>query len=309
MFANFSISKIKTLLFKKTLVLIIATHVMSCTKVSEEIDLPELPAPIVVSAYLYPGMPNINVYVHRAYSLNNATETVTANPVKNAMVSITNELYGEVKLNYNETEGLYEVSSEILPIITGQTYALSINIAEHPAIESEVRVPYPHEDFGIELSNSNIGDFAKEYFLQTFINDSANQQNRYQLFGTVEIIEVCETDSTAEQQVIHENIFDYSPLISDQNRDGQTILQSAYIYVSDKLYPYYCSLTPTSIQLKLMHLENFTYDYLKALEDFEIAIGDPFAQYVVVPTNLTNAQGIFGAYTITEKLIPWSDLE
>lgn len=309
MSANFSISETKTLLFKKTLVFIIATHLMSCTKISEEIDLPELPAPVVVSEYLHPGMHSINVYVHRAYSLNNAIETVTANPVKDAVVSITNELYGEVNLNYNETKGLYEVYSEILPIIAGQTYALSISIAEHPTIESEVRVPYPHADFGIELSSSNIGDFAKEYFLQTFINDSINQQNRYQLFGTAEIIEVCETDSTLELQLIHENIFDYSSLISDQNRDGQTIHQSAYIYVSDKHYPYYCSLTPNSIQLKLMHLESFTYDYLKALEDFEIAIGDPFAQYVVVPTNLTNAQGVFGAFTITEKLIPWSDLE
>jgi hypothetical protein len=36
---------------------------------------------------------------------------------------------------------------------------------------------------------------------------------------------------------------------------------------------------------------------------------DPFAQYVIVPTNLTNAQGVFGAYAVVEKIFSWGELK
>ena len=47
----------------------------------------------------------------------------------------------------------------------------------------------------------------------------------------------------------------------------------------------------------------------KKVEDFDISLGDPFAQYVIVPTNLTNAQGVFGAYAVVERTFSWGELK
>ncbi|PKP48793.1 MAG: hypothetical protein CVT92_15820, partial [Bacteroidetes bacterium HGW-Bacteroidetes-1] len=203
----------------------------------------------------------------------------------------------------------YAIDGNTLRITVGQHYTLTVAIADHPLIESAVIVPFPFENFGIIKTDSNISEYYRDYYFKAFINDTAAIQNNYQLFGTAEIETVCRTDSAVEQTIHIKKIFDYSPLISDQNRDGQTFHQNAYVSVFDQLFPYQCNSTPLSINLKLIHLEGSTYNYLKALEDFDISLGDPFAQYVIVPTNLTNAQGIFGAYAIVEKTISWIDLQ
>ena len=307
MFANSN--PMKKASFNIAMICFLCFYLSSCTKFEEEINVDDLPGPVVVNSFLYPSMQSVKVYVHRAYSLNDQIPRGLIIPVIDAVVHISNSQSGEVRLMYNENDSTYTIDTNHLPIIAGELYSLSIAIPDHPLIESAVIVPFPFENFGIIKTDSSIGEYFREYFFNTFINDSAGIQNNYQLFGKVAIEEVCITDSTTEQNIINNTIFDYSSLISDQNRDGQTFHKNAYCSVYDQVYPFHCKYTPLSINLKLIHLEGFTYNYLKALEDFDISLGDPFAQYVIVPTNLTNAQGIFGAYAAVEKTFSWGELK
>lgn len=306
MFANSN--QMKKASFNIAMICLLCLYMFSCTKFEEEIDVADIPGPIVVNAYLYPGMRSVKVFVHKAYSLNDQIQSGLIIPVIDAFVQISSAQSGQVRLMYNENDSTYTIDSDALPITAGQLYTLSIDIPDHPLIESTVIVPFPFENFGIIETNSSISEYFQEYNFQAFINDSLGIQNNYQLFGTAEIEEVCITDSTTEQNISYKKIFDYSSLLTDINRDGQTINQNAYLSLFDMVYPFQCKYTPLSINLKLIHLEGFTYTYLKALEDFDISLGDPFAQYVIVPTNLTNAQGIFGAYAVVEKKIQWAEL-
>lgn len=307
MFANFN--PMKKASFNIATICFLCLYLFACTKFEEEIDIADIPGPYVVSSFLYPGMQTVKVYVHKAYSLNSQIQTGLIIPVENAEVHIANSQSGKLKLMYNPNDSTYAIEGNALPITAGQHYTLTVAIADHPLIESAVVVPFPYENFGIIKTDSNISEYYRDYNFKAFINDSAGIQNNYQLFGTAEIETVCQTDSAVEQTIHLKKIFDYSPLIFDQNRDGQTFHQNAYVSVFDQLFPYQCNSTPLSINLKLIHLEGSTYTYLKALEDFDISLGDPFAQYVIVPTNLTNAQGIFGAYAVVEKTISWIDLK
>ncbi len=294
---------------KQSFILIAATAlVLSCAETIEDIGLPELPPPVVVSAYLYPGMKTIQVYVHKAHSLNVAVIAENMLPVEGAMVSLMNDNFGNVGLSYSDDFQCYELNGAQFPIESGQNYELTVQIAGHPLIEASVLVPFPHEAFGIEITGST-ETYLKEYFLRAFINDPQGQKNHYQLFGKAEILEICNTDHGVEAEVHESRIFDYSPLFADENRDGQTIHQSGYFYMSDKTYPYICTANPQSVYLKLVHFESFTYQYLLALEDFYNAHDNPFAEHVIVPSNLTNAEGVFGAYAVHEKTILWDELE
>lgn len=298
----------KKVKFKITTIFFLCLYLLACTKF-EVINIDNIPGPYVVSSYLYPGMQTVKVYVHKAYSLNAQIQTGLIIPVENAEVHIANVQNGKLKLLYNPNDSTYTIEGNALPIIAGQHYTLTVAIPDYPLIESAVVVPFPYENFGIYKTDSTIGDFYREYYFKAFINDSAGIQNNYQLFGTAEIKTDCQTDTAVETTTELRMIFDYSPLISDQNRDGQTYHQNANVNVFDRIFPYPCNSTPLSINLKLIHLERFTYTYLKALEDFSNSLGDPFAQYVMVPTNLRNAQGIFGAYASREKTFLWSELK
>ncbi|KAF0132017.1 MAG: hypothetical protein FD155_541 [Bacteroidetes bacterium] len=307
MFANFN--SMKKVSFNIATICFLCFYLLvACTKFEEEIDIADIPGPYVVSSYLYPGMDTVKVYVHQAYSLNAQIQTGLIIPVENAEVLIANAQSGKLRLMYNPNDSTYAIDGNALRITAGQQYTLSVAIADHPLIESAVVVPFPNENFGIIKTDSNTSQYVKDYYFKAFINDSAGIQNNYQLFGTAEIETVCQTDTAVEITTEMSMIFDYSPLISDQTRDGQTFHQNADLSVFDRFYPYQCHSTALSINLKLIHLEGFTYTYLKALEDFDIALGDPFAQYVIVPSNLTNAQGVFGAYAVVEKEILWSEL-
>jgi hypothetical protein len=307
MFANFN--PMKKVSFYIASICFICLYLFSCTKFEEDIYVDNIPAPYVVSSFLYPGMQTVKVYVHKAYSLNAQIQTGLIIPVENAEVHIANSQSGKFKLIYNLNDSTYAIDGNALLITAGQHYTLTVAIADHPLIESAVVVPFPYENFGIFKTDSNVSEHVGDYYFKAFINDTAGLQNSYQLFGSAEIETVCQTDTAVETTTELRLIFDYSPLISDQNRDGQTYHQNANVSVFDRIFPYPCNSTPLSIKLKLIHLEGSTYTYLKALEDFDISLGDPFAQHVIVPTNLTNAQGIFGAYAAVEKTISWIDLK
>lgn len=288
---------------------VISVFMFSCTETTEDIGLPAMPQPVVVSAYIFPGIQSINVYVHNAHSLSTSVVAEEMMPVVNAMVNISNSHVGSVSLAYSAGSESYKVSSARLPIVAGQIYALSIQIPGRPLIEASVKVPFPHEDFGIELTNSQIDAYSRTYYLKAYINDTQGQQNSYQLFGTANLGESCNTEQGTVNKQINAKIFDFSPLLSDENRDGQTIHQSGYLSMRDKRYPHFCTYTPLNIHLKLIHFEYFTYQYLIALQDFDNAQGNPFAEHVIVPSNMTNAVGIFGAYAAHEKTISWDELE
>jgi hypothetical protein len=299
----------KKVSFNIATICLICFYLFSCTKFEEEISVDDLPGPVVVNSFLFPGMQSVKVYVHRAYSLNAQIPAGLMLPILDAVVHISNVQSGEVRLMYNENDSTYTIDGEHLPILAGQHYTLTVRIPDHPLIESSVVVPFPYENFGIIKTDSNVSEHVGDYYFKAFINDTAGLQNSYQLFGSAEIETVCQTDTAVETTTEMRLIFDYSPLISDQNRDGQTYHQNANVSVFDRIFPNPCNSTPLSIKLKLIHLEGFTYTYLKALEDFDISLGDPFAQYVIVPTNLTNAQGVFGAYAVVERTFSWGELK
>lgn len=295
---------------KQSFILIAATAMfLSCAETIEDIGLPVTTPPFVVSAYLYPGVQIIQVYVHKAHSLNTAVIAGNMLPVEGALVSLMNDYLGNASLSYSNEFQCYELNGAQFPIESGQIYELAVQIPGHTLIEASVQVPFPHEDFGIELTSSHTETYFKEYFLRAFINDPQGRQNNYQLFGTADILETCNTENGVEVELRNSRIFDFSPLFSDENRDGQTIHQSGYVYMSDKIYPNICADIPQNIHLKLVHFENFTYQYLLAIRDFGSANDNPFAEHVIVPTNLTNAQGIFGAYAVVEKTISWIDMK
>lgn len=280
----------------------------SCTKMVEEIDLPVLPPPVVVHAYLFPGMDTVSVLVHYAQSIGSNAVPENIIPVKDAEVKISEKSTGSVSLAYSPETGQYSVSATELPILAGKEYFLYIKHHSVELIEASVVVPHPNPDFGIVLVDSVISSSLIEYRLNAFISDIPGEQNFYQLFGRIEGIVICTLPDGSYEDPFEMSIFDFSPLLSDENRDGLKLYQQGYFYARRGSYPV-CEPFPQRLTLRLYSIDSHTFRYLESVEAFSNFEGNPFMEPVMIYSNLKNAVGVFGAFSWYEKEFSWPLLQ
>jgi hypothetical protein len=300
----------KTTKFKMFVFPILATlhFFTACTDI-DEIDIPATPAPIVIHTYLYPGMDPVAVIVHRAHHIGAGTMPGDIIPLEDAIVKIREEHANTVELVYSSSKQMYVASSAELSIISGRTYFLSVQHASSALIEASVMVPYPHDDFHLLVTDSTTYSSYKEFHLNAYINDVPGTSNFYQLFGTAKGVTICLSDPGYEEEPFESSIFDFSPLLSDENRDGQPIFQIGYFYEGRSTFPQQCEPYPQHIKLRLYSLDEHAFRYLKSIEEFDEAAGNPFIEPVIIYTNLKNAEGVFGAFAWHEKELSWSALQ
>ncbi|MBW6496895.1 MAG: DUF4249 domain-containing protein [Bacteroidales bacterium] len=273
----------------------------ACSGLIEDIDLSFAEPPIVVHCYLFPGMQVIEISVEYAHNIGGGAIPSNRIPVEDALVKLWSEIHEPILIPYDETKMLFSSSAEELTIIEGLEYYLLIEHHQHHSISAKVRIPESHNEFFVEVSELETKTDSRIFSFVAWVQDKPQEKNFYQFFGFLDGVRICEIEQGIEEVEFSYSIFDFNPLTPDENRDGLTIL-----FTSRELEffnSHICHYRIDSLRFSLAFFEESTFFYLKSIEDFMDATDNPFLFPQTPYSNITNGVGIFGAYSMKEKVI------
>ncbi|OIN60191.1 hypothetical protein BLX24_04975 [Arsenicibacter rosenii] len=219
--------------------------------------------------------------------------------VTNAVVTIS-ENNRFVALRYlDNSQGIYIAQARNFPIEAGKTYTLRVTMPSGQTLAASASVPaaVPIQQVVFDSAQTTTTQTAS---LSIKWTDPAGQPNYYRIKGdqVYSLTQPTGTYTATIDLAFRNENFRY--LLTDANRDGQTLTSSSGYY-----QPYTVNGTGGAVSrlpgniltLRLLTVDKMYYDYHSALQQFSDANGNPFAEPVLLPTNIAGGGiGCFAAY-------------
>lgn len=306
----------------------LATLLAACGNLRTEIspsELPGEPEKLVVYGYLSPQDTVLSVKVGRSKPvLGDGAEAVPFN-ITNATVSLSNGSQS-VKLIHNLSDQIYKVKASALPIVAGKTYTLTVSTPDGKQVSAQATIPKPIPIQTIRL-DSSVLQYATEWqklYLMTFSwQDPPGEENFYKYGGTFDWnaagypINGQSPAGFTLRSINFQRQSTTGNLLSDNKQDG-TVLSSlssdaiASVAVKAsvsnpqeqlasirlaKVYP------GARITAQLLHTEKIYYQYASAVLNQRRNRDNPFAEPVLIPSNIQGGLGCFAGYNRTERVL------
>ncbi|QKZ15579.1 DUF4249 domain-containing protein [Spirosoma sp. KUDC1026] len=259
---------------------------------------------LVVTGFLSPQDTVLAVKVSRSRTvLGDSINTGATQNIQNAVVTIQEGGRLVALNNKNNTADYYSIEARFLPIIAGRTYKLVVQTPGGERAESSCTIPSIVRLDGIAFDSAIINQFfnqQKRYYVHASWTDQPNQANYYQLTGLFQFINA---DSAGRRE--YRNVrFDAAngSLQSDENRDGDQIFsERAYISRIDVNSPaaqrsFSSRFRDAIVTVNLLNIEKTYYQYQTAAGLQAQSSGNPFAEPVLIPSNIQGGLGCFAGY-------------
>lgn len=298
---------------------------LSCGSLRQEIDPDRLnreASKLVVTCFLSPQDTVLAVKVNRSQPvLGDEPEFgLTATDVKDAVTTLSSGSKSVV-LVYNRQLGYYRASSQGLPVVVGQTYTLTVQTPAGEQATAACTIPGPVNLASLafdSLIDNQFSGQSKRYFVRGRWRDPAGQPNNYQLTGLFRYILPCtncqNNPNYKETEQFTTLYFDESNkgLQTDQSTNGGEMISGraflGYSYYSGggSNQPNFGSqYKSATVTVNLLNTDRAYYQYQDAIARQSDVSGNPFAEPVIIPTNIQGGFGCFAGYnrsTITLKL-------
>jgi Domain of unknown function (DUF4249) len=279
--------------------LIISSLTMwSCNSFVTEVDPSQLPSTdskLVLSCYISPQDTVIAAKVTE-------TKTVistggTRADITNATVKISDGTK-TVQLVYDNNLLYYRVLPSQMPIVVGKTYTMTVSTPDGRSVSAKSTVPSPISikeikvDSGTSVTIRKLNaQEVKEYYFKLIWQDVAGSADYYRGFGFVQGIFKDRNNSSAQRT----DGVDFTST-DDKNSDGQLLALSV-------TYQPARNATQATIQkltVGLFHSDIHYFNYHESLRK-QRGNSNPFAEPVLLYTNVEGGFGCFGAYNATWK--------
>lgn len=292
-------------IFRKTALFILITLLLAlaaCIDDVDDVDLPDYDPKIVVSAFISPG-DFVKVKVFRSvpifYNLEMTDWMVKYPMLKDATVVLINTTEStQLSVPFNPMLEQYVLDPEIAGIKAGNEYELRVSAPGLESVNATTLVPDPApqiSDMNIEMRSISYGT---ELIITGVINDTPDQRNFYYIMGyETNSYSYWENDSVIE--VTHSYI-SYSNYFSDADRDGQEIgfRVSVQIYEGTSQY-----------DLFILSVDETYFRYHMGLDSYYEADGNPFAEAVILHSNVTSGLGVFASFNPYHISVDLQDME
>lgn len=286
---------------------IVALSLASCggDKFSQvvEIDLPEHLPMLSVSA----EFSSVDTILVANVSTTWPTVDEPADPfVKDASVRIyeNGTLWRELMYNVNTNgTGRYDwVGNANFKSDGGTVYRLEVAAPGFETIFAEQKMPKPVEILDLDYYPQSIvspdGDKVDELVFE--FQDPADEENYYGLAGFYLYTEIFNEDTFTYNYNMY--LESYDPLLeigasnllllSDKSFDGKKVTLKTYCYCG------FGGSEGSRVVAQLVHLTREKYLYLRSLEQYQNASGNPFAEPVTVQSNIENGVGVFSLESV-----------
>ncbi|MEZ0540307.1 DUF4249 domain-containing protein [Fibrella arboris] len=278
---------------------------------------------LVVNSYISPQDTLLSVKVSRSKPvLGEQTDALPYN-VANAIVSLTD---GDrvVVLRYLSDKQWYEARANLLPIVAGRTYTLTVSTPDGKQVTARATVPKPVPiNQGIlDSTVVTVGNrLQKIYSVRFDWQDPRDEPNFYEYAAYFRWGYNNDPYGQVNQQSNSLRLLSFSRenrtgnLLTDDRQDGALLtslaaevgLVEVNVMATNaaealKKLTMGTILPNPQVILRLLSTEELYYRYTDAIIRQRENRSNPFAEPVLIPTNIQGGLGCFAAYNRTEKV-------
>ncbi|UHG91639.1 DUF4249 domain-containing protein [Spirosoma oryzicola] len=227
-----------------------------------------------------------------------------ADDVVDAVVTIS-EGGRSVNLRY-KANGLpyYSARAGELLITVGKTYTLTVQTPNGERATSSCTIPGPVDLTSIRFDSLQSGRIQR-YFVRARWYDVANQTNYYQVTGAFRFIADCPECTTKPGYIEREEFSNLSfddnsrGLLTDADGNDEMISGRAYLNGAnvDTQLPFRRQYKTATVTMNLLNIEPSYYQYWTAVIRQRRTRGNPFAEPVMIPSNIQGGLGCFAGYS------------
>ena len=310
---------------KTTPYILMLLMVAACGSLRNEVDPSVLSAggeKLVVNGYISPQDTLLTVKVSRSKpALVEPSEAVPF-VVENATVTLTDGSR-VVAFRYNSVRQFYQAPVALMPIKAGQTYTLTASTPDGRQVSAQATVPKPIPISAISLDSTITATNTaktKSYRISFVWQDPATETNFYQYEGYLQWRDSKFTypiGGQAEAPVPNINVLQFNRdratgnLLSDDRQQGSLLTsQSANVATivvqkGDPKAAEYVTYTYPGARVvaQLLNTEESFYRYTSAVFRQRQVGNSPFAEPVLIPSNIAGGLGCFAAYNRTERVL------
>lgn len=281
---------------------------ISCQNLRQEVDpqqLADRSVKLIVACFISPQDTVLAAKIARSRPILD-DETVTSLEITNATVTLQTGSRS-ITLAYHSKLRYYRADPKTFPIRAGETYQLTVQTPDGQRVEATTTVPasvnlqQARLDSEVVLENEVS---RKRLFARYFWSDAANQTDYYATEGIFTYrCPTCTPQKTVRQPVQ----FVTNPFYTDPGNSAQLMVsEKGYVGPSIPVNQRFFSgvfSKPFVLTADLLHLSQDYYRYHEALARQQQTNTNPFAEPVLIPTNIQGGLGCFGAYSRSTVLV------
>lgn len=301
----------KTLIF--SLLIGLTISLFGCGSLVQEVNpaiIPTATTNVVVHSFISPQDTLLTVYVQAPRSVL-GTQFVDygytnyyERSVQNAVVKLSDGTTTVQLLGVGGDFPLYyAIDARKLPIVAGHTYTLTVSTPYFPPVTAQCTLPAQVKPTEIRLDSTTQMQFdytGVTYISRLIWQDPSGQANYYQVSGRTTETSTYNTQyqpnsprhdtTTTGSSTVS---FSRSTLISDQNQDGSQLIspkgERTLFSSANQQY------NAVILTLGLSAVDENYYRYRSAIAQQTSAADNPFAEPVLIPSNIVGGLGCFGA--------------
>lgn len=263
---------------------------------------------LVVSSFLSPQDTTLAVKVTRSNTVvgDSISLLQTGNNITDATVTLSDGSKSVVLPYNNRTAGdtvknrpYYSINARLLPIVTGKTYTLTV-VSNGQIATSTCTIPT-----AVPLTEIKLDSLNRRYFVLVRWQDPDGATNYYQVTGIFRYIaancKACQNESYNTLSFDDDN----RGLFDDAGRSGKEIVSGRAYLTPAGTINFYNQYKTASVTADLMSIDQNFYRFQEAVMRQRRSRNNPFAEPVLIPSNIDGGLGCFAGYnnaTMTLKL-------
>lgn len=286
-----------------------------CTSLRNEVDpnlLGAASTKLVVSGFISPQDTTLAVKVTRSNTVvgDSISLLQTGSNVTDAIVTLSDGSKSVV-LPYNNvlasdtvrSRPYYSINAKLLPIVAGRTYSLTVVTANGQRATSTCTIPAAVPLTAIKLDSTS--QTKPRYYITVKWQDPAGKANYYQVAG---IFRYMASNCKACQYEMYNTLSfddDSRGLYSDVDYEGGEIPTNKAYLTPSATVNFYNQYKTASVIIDLMSIDQNFYRFQDAAMRQRRSRNNPFAEPVLIPSNIDGGLGCFAGYnnaTMTLKL-------
>jgi len=282
-----------TAVFRLAVWLCLFAALPACEKdISSSVTIDTEPQ-LVVSAFISPQDSVLQVKVSQSRPVIGIYPTGEEAEITNATVKLS-QGGRTITFTYSATPGrwIYEADPTSLPILPGQTYTLVVTTPDGHQVTAACTVPTVEgvtiSDLKLSARKATMSD-GHEYDEHTFSykwQDAPGVENFYQTLTEKE------SKDPQTNNLVRYQLYNNDDLFTDERKDGQTFAASERYQV----FPGQPNPKPYNLHVCLAVTDRAYYLYHQSIKKQQETNGNPFAEPVLIYSNVTGGIGIFSAY-------------
>jgi hypothetical protein len=298
-----------------------------CGSLVQDVSFDNIPTAqprLVVQSFISPQDTALAVYVDAPtsilglYTNDNVGGFGFSNrfPIQNATVEVSDGTRS-VRLsprnaatqpNTISTDLYYGISTRLFPVVAGRTYTLTVSAPGYPPASARCTIPaaVPTTELRIDSTERQQGfGSGRRYTARLGWRDPAGVANYYRVVGsqTFDVRYTIGQGATRRDTVVKQEATSFprdgaSRLLTDQNRDGQALQSPVFESFTNFYFGPDASGSPINLVVRMMlsNCEPAMYRFLEGVERQRNQGDNPFAEPVLIPSNISGGLGCFGGY-------------